>query len=138
MKTIILWLAKIFGVELITEDKIAATNRMTEQANAAIAELEKENLALRGAVKTVIIKPPSESEFKEYCKALDNDLMFRYMIFTVIDKYYRDLINNHDKSLADMYRGRLLGIEELKKQIHDNAFSAKVSSEIESILGVMQ
>ena len=135
MKTIILWLAKLFHVELSSNTALALVN---DQAVKAIAELEKENFALKGAVKTVIIKPPNDGEFKEYCKALDSDIMFRYMLFTVIDRYYRDLINNHDKNLADMYRGRLLGIEELKKVIHDNAFSANAVAEIESILGAMQ
>jgi hypothetical protein len=88
-------------------------------------------------VRTVIIQPPKDDEFKKYCTSLDADIMFRYLLFNVIDKYYRDMINNHNPALYEMYRGRLLGIEEMKAKIHEMAYSGKVSAEIESVLGAL-
>jgi hypothetical protein len=112
-------------------------NPVVAQANKAIDELSAEVVNLRGMVRTVIIQPPKDDEFKKYCTSLDADIMFRYLLFNVIDKYYRDMINNHNPALYEMYRGRLLGIEEMKAKIHEMAYSGKVSAEIESVLGAL-
>jgi hypothetical protein len=112
-------------------------NPVVLQASKAIDELSAEVTKLRGMVKTVIIQPPREDEFKKYCAALDADVMFRYLLFNVIDKYYKDMINNHNTALYEMYRGRLLGIEELKAKIHEMAYSTKINAEIESVLGAL-
>jgi hypothetical protein len=112
-------------------------NPVVLQASKAIDELSAEVTKLRGQVKTVIMQPPREDEFKKYCLALDSDMMFRYLLFNVIDKNYKDLINNHNQVLYEMYRGRLLGIEELKETIHTYAHKDDEIKGLGSILGVL-
>lgn len=126
-----IWLA------IIGKSEISEGLQLVKQANKAIEELQKENARLKGEnsdIRTIVIKPPSHDEFKKYCVALNEDIMFRYLLLQIIDVYFIDMINNHNKDLHDMYRGRLLGVKEIQKKINEWAIQETTQTELSSFL----